>query len=95
MNKYKCHDCGKEIIIKDKEIQNGVLLKYKQGNKQMGKEKEYDVFKCNECYAKNKSLQSFQPCEVYARIVGYLRPVQQWNEGKKQEFKDRVNYKTQ
>ena len=22
------------------------------------------------------------PCEVYSRIVGYLRPVNQWNEGK-------------
>lgn len=30
-----------------------------------------------------------QPCEVYSRVVGYLRPVSQWNEGKQQEFKDR------
>ena len=29
------------------------------------------------------------PCEVYSRIVGYLRPVQNWNKGKKEEFKDR------
>ncbi len=28
-------------------------------------------------------------CEVYSRIVGYMRPVNQWNEGKQQEFKDR------
>ena len=33
------------------------------------------------------------PCEVYSRIVGYLRPVQNWNKGKKQEFKDRQTYK--
>ena len=33
-----------------------------------------------------------QPCEVYSRIVGYIRPVDQWNPGKRQEFKDRVNY---
>ena len=26
------------------------------------------------------------PCEVYSRIVGYLRPVQQWNQGKLAEF---------
>jgi ribonucleoside-triphosphate reductase len=31
-------------------------------------------------------------CEVYSRIVGYLRPVSQWNEGKKAEFYDRVTY---
>ncbi len=27
--------------------------------------------------------------EVYSRVVGYLRPVDNWNEGKKEEFKDR------
>ncbi|NLT52482.1 MAG: ribonucleoside triphosphate reductase [Ignavibacteria bacterium] len=31
-------------------------------------------------------------CEVYSRIVGYLRPVQQWNVGKKAEFKQRVTF---
>ena len=31
-------------------------------------------------------------CEVYSRIVGYLRPVQNWNEGKRQEFEDRQTY---
>ena len=38
--------------------------------------------------AKNNKV----PCEVYSRIVGYLRPVQNWNEGKKQEFKDRKTF---
>jgi len=28
-------------------------------------------------------------CEVYSRVVGYLRPVNQWNLGKQQEFTDR------
>jgi anaerobic ribonucleoside-triphosphate reductase len=32
------------------------------------------------------------PCEVYSRIVGYLRPVQNWNQGKQQEFKDRKTF---
>jgi len=30
-----------------------------------------------------------QKCEVYARIVGYIRPVEQWNVGKTEEYKDR------
>jgi len=30
------------------------------------------------------------PVECYSRIVGYFRPVKQWNEGKKEEFKERV-----
>jgi len=29
------------------------------------------------------------PCEVYSRVVGYFRPVQNWNAGKQQEFKER------
>jgi len=32
-------------------------------------------------------------CEVYSRIVGYLRPVSQWNDGKKEEYKQRQEYK--
>ena len=40
-------------------------------------------FKCPECGA---------DCEVYSRIVGYIRPVNQWNKGKKIEFKDRKTF---
>lgn len=36
-----------------------------------------------------------QPCEVYSRIVGYLRPLAQWNKGKKAEFFDRCEYDKQ
>jgi len=40
-----------------------------------------------ECPACGKS------CEVYSRVVGYLRPVQQWNDGKKEEYKMRSVFK--
>ena len=30
-----------------------------------------------------------QKTTVFSRIVGYLRPVEQWNEGKREEFKQR------
>jgi len=43
-------------------------------------------FHCPKCIIK-------QPCEVYSRVVGYIRPVQQWHVGKKQEFKERKEYK--
>ena len=33
------------------------------------------------------------PCEVYSRIVGYVRPVRNWNTGKKQEFAERQTYR--
>ena len=33
-----------------------------------------------------------QPCEVFSRVMGYFRPVYDWNIGKKQEFRDRIMY---
>ena len=30
-----------------------------------------------------------QACEVFARVVGYVRPVKNFNAGKQEEFKDR------
>ena len=33
-----------------------------------------------------------EPAEVYSRITGYYRPVQNWNVGKTQEFKERKEY---
>jgi ribonucleoside-triphosphate reductase len=44
-------------------------------------------FTCPKCTIK-------QPCEVYTRVVGYLRPVQQWNIGKKEEFRQRREYRS-
>ena len=44
---------------------------------------------CHDCEV---SLVKFQPCEVYSRCVGYLRPVSGWNKGKRQEFSQRKTY---
>jgi hypothetical protein len=86
--KNLCHDCKKEIKIEGEEIQNGVLLAYENG------EEKLNIFKCQDCFTKSKELKNYQTCEVYSRIVGYLRPVGQWNEGKRQEFKERKEYST-
>ena len=40
-------------------------------------------FECPKCGRKT---------EVYSRITGYYRPVQNWNDGKLQEYKKRVEY---
>lgn len=42
---------------------------------------------------KEKCPKCGAPCEVYSRIVGYLRPVNQWNPGKQAEFGKRREYK--
>ena len=40
-------------------------------------------FKCPTCG---------KPTEVYSRVVGYIRPVSHWNEGKQEEFKERRTF---
>ena len=84
--KKVCRDCAKEISFSGDEITNGVYLSYDNAGEKI------NVFKCNECYAKNPSLTNFQECEVYSRVVGYIRPVQQWHKGKKQEYGERTEF---
>ena len=38
---------------------------------------------CPRCHAR---------CEVYSRIVGYIRPIENWNAGKQEEFKQRKTF---
>lgn len=42
-----------------------------------------EQYECPICHGKT---------EVYSRITGYYRPVQNWNDGKTQEYKQRKNY---
>lgn len=78
MEKYVCHDC-KKALRKNEEY-----MPYKA---------ETEIYiKCKDCYEKDPVLRNFQPAEVYSRVVGYIRPVQQWNKGKQEEYKDRLEY---
>lgn len=81
-----CHGCNKEIRINGQEIENGVYLSYDNGGEII------NIFKCNDCYSKSKALTNFQPCEVYSRVVGYIRPVSQWHKGKGQEYIERKEF---
>ena len=44
---------------------------------------EGEVYECPHCH---------KPTEVYSRITGYYRPIQNWNVGKTEEFKHRKEY---
>jgi anaerobic ribonucleoside-triphosphate reductase/intein/homing endonuclease len=46
---------------------------------------------CPTCQAVKKTTE----CEIYSRVVGYIRPVNQWNKGKQQEFRDRTTFDLQ
>ena len=85
----KCHDCSSEVIINIDPTEYGFLVYGGAAYYTTGK----TFLKCDECYAKNGRLENYQNCEVYSRVVGYLRPTSQWNEGKLAEFRNRVNYK--
>ncbi len=86
-----CHDCQTKIKIETegKKIKNGKMLVYENEGKKT------TIFKCNDCFGKSQELRNYQPCEIYSRVVGYLRPVQQWNLGKKREYEERKEYKNQ
>ena len=82
-----CMDCHKECSINLErtgpetiEIKNGAI-----GNRN----DEY-YFKCDSCWEKDKNFG--QQSEVYSRVVGYLRPVSQWNDAKTEEFHKRTMY---
>ncbi len=44
---------------------------------------------CPKCDIDGRKIE----CEIFSRVVGYLRPVNQWNKGKQREFHDRKTFK--
>ena len=55
----------------------------------VGKEagRKISLFVCDSCGRKFR-----EQCEIWSRVVGYLRPVAGYNPGKKQEFEERKEY---
>jgi anaerobic ribonucleoside-triphosphate reductase len=78
MQELICHDCGKTLEHNDEYMSYAVA-----------KEK---FIKCKACHQAEPMLKNFQRAEVYSRVVGYIRPVQQWNKGKQAEFGDRIEF---
>jgi hypothetical protein len=84
-----CHDCGKEVKVTVSLTPDGFAI---SGGAVYEPEPEKFRNKCADCFQKEPQLRNFRKCEVYSRVVGYLRPVAQWNEGKQAEFGDRKSY---
>ena len=78
-----CHDCDAKA---DSPKDWRVFLKKEPD----GSEKVLG-YKCPACHEKNPKFQ--RKCEVFSRVTGYLRPVAQWNKGKRAEFTARKTYK--
>ena len=88
--KGPCHTCGEPVCIDIDMTLNGmvVVLGGAVYSAQVGQtEEDRAIFlKCDACFKQDPELRNFQPCEVYSRVVGYLRPVSGWNEGKQEEY---------
>jgi anaerobic ribonucleoside-triphosphate reductase len=74
----RCHDCSKELVNGEE------YMPYRVG--------EREFAKCRNCHEAEPLLRDFQEAEVYSRVVGYIRPVKQWNKGKQAEYGDRKEY---
>jgi hypothetical protein len=88
-----CHDCGEPVTVVARieedgiSIENGTVY-----NPEIDGKEEFFV-KCTDCFLKDPVLRNYQPVECYSRVVGYMRPVGNWNNAKKSEFEMRKMYK--
>jgi hypothetical protein len=90
----QCHDCSTPVSVLISVIESGAIT---IGGGAIYKVKKGFVgdgifFKCDECFKIDKTLRNYQDCEVYSRVVGYLRPVGQWNKGKVAEWNARKEF---
>ena len=85
-----CHDCGKKHVVNvdasedgKVSVEGGAVYFTESGT----------FIKCEDCFKKDNVLHNYREIDVYSRIVGYMRPVDNWNIGKKEEWENRRNVK--
>ncbi len=81
-----CHDCKSAAQVTAIPKEDGIHI---QGGSVYEPLNNQFMIKCADCFQQDPMLRDYQDCEVYSRVVGYLRPVAQWNDAKQAEFKDR------
>jgi len=81
-----CHDCKEDVKVTATLMADGIHI---GGGSVYEPDAEKFMMKCDDCFGKDPLLRNYQNCEVYSRVVGYLRPVNQWNDAKREEFRDR------
>ena len=84
-----CHDCHRKVTVTATPKPDGIHI---AGGSVFEPEFNKFLLKCDPCYQADPVLRNFQDCEVYSRVVGYLRPVAQWNDGKQAEFELRKTF---
>jgi len=89
-----CHDCGKLVNVRYymnetrdniEAIEGGCCYEPENGSDRF-------YFKCIDCFENNSILRNYAKCDIYARSVGYMRPVENWHKAKQAEFRERKMY---
>jgi len=88
-----CHDCGSEVcVITERTSETEIQI---TGGALYDTENDGVFFKCDACFAKDRKLHNYRAINVYSRVVGYLTPINQWNDGKRAEFHQRKMFKVE
>lgn len=91
--KGKCHDCDIDVRVSiHKDDKGAITIKGGAVYDPVIGDINRLFFKCDECFQKDKQLRNWNPCEIYSRVVGYIRPISNWNKGKIEEFKQRKEF---
>ena len=90
---YECDSCGEEFIATitrisetELDVANTIIGVRKSENNF----KDRYIFRCLECYEKDQNFGT--ECDIYSRVVGFMRPLKYWNNAKMEEFKKRKLY---
>lgn len=87
-----CCDCNSEVEIQAHILGDSIVI---DGGAVFAPPAAWNhqdmyMFKCQKCFEKDSKF--YPKTEVYSRVVGYMRPVSQWNDGKKAEFDTRKTF---
>lgn len=87
-----CCDCSSDVSIKSYidgdhlVVEGGSMFRPPAA---WNHQEEY-LYKCQHCF--DKDPKYYPATEVYSRVVGYMRPISQWNDGKKSEYNVRKQF---
>jgi len=88
-----CVDCSEQVnILISRTEDGGVKIDggaIYQPDEHMGYDEKH-VYKCDNCFNKDKKI--YARTETYSRVVGYIRPIKQFNDGKIAEYNQRAMF---
>lgn len=81
-----CRDCGTPVLVSVELTDRGFRITGGAAYVRGSGPHPTDL-KCDACFQKDPHLGG--DCEIYSRVVGYLRPVKNWNDAQQAQFRNR------